>query len=68
MKVWSKYGSMLNDPVRSLNLKLSLQNGDVATAIPREVNVSKTCKKNSFIQQPFHPVGNEFSDPASGLR
>lgn len=31
MKAWSKYSQVLNDPVRSLNMRLTFQNGDITT-------------------------------------
>lgn len=44
MKVWSKYGQMLNDPIRNLHLRLAFQNGDIATAH----NVISRKNRNDF--------------------
>ncbi len=44
MKVWSKYGQMLNDPIRNLHLRLTFQNGDIATAH----NVISRKNRNDF--------------------
>ena len=47
MKAWSKYGQVLNDPVRNLNVRLAFQDGEVTVVHSKHLNVS------SSFQLPF---------------